>query len=402
VVLALGAAAAYFGHLVLPVPSAAPEAEPLTLTVLPFETVGPGAEQGHLARGISSDLMTDLASLSGLRLINAPAGGSTRYVISGSVQREGETLRINIRLAEARTGEQVWSQRVERPFGDLFAIQSEITHSVMQHLPGKISDAERRRLAKRHTDSLEAYDYFLRGQAKFLVRRSEENRQARAFYGKALELDPKFARAYAGLAMTHAMDYRYQGAAAPSGALDRALELAESARMIDPDIPELYWALGFVHTQSRRHHQAIQALQKAIELNRSYADAYALMGGIYTYVGEPARSIPLLRTALRLNPDGGYLYYLLLGRAYLFENDAQQALINLREALARNPDDVETRVFLAAALVANGDRPAAEWEAELIRAYEQGFSARQWLKTYPMTSAPLQQRLSKLLAELQL
>src|SRR5687768_6899853 len=400
VVLALGAAAAYFGQSVLPVPSAAPEAEPLTLTVLPFETVGPGTEQGHLARGISSDLMTDLSSLSGLRLITAPTGA--RYVVSGSVQREGETLRINIRLADARSGEQVWSQRMERPFGDLFAIQSELTHSVMQHLPGKISDAERRRLAKRHTDSLEAYDYFLRGQAKFLVRRSEENRQARAFYAKALELDPKFARAYAGLAMTHAMDYRYQGATAPSGELERALELAESARLIDPEIPEVYWALGFVHTQSRRHQQAIQALQKAIELNRSYADAYALMGGIYTYVGEPARSIPLLRTALRLNPDGGYLYYLLLGRAYLFENDAQQALINLREALARNPDDVETRVYLAAALVAGGDRPAAEWEADLIRAYDQGFSARHWLKTYPMTSAPLQQRLSKLLAELQL
>ena len=400
VVLALGAAAAYLGQSVLSVPSAAPEAEPLTLTVLPFETVGPGTEQGHLARGISSDLMTDLSSLSGLRLITAPTGA--RYVVSGSVQREGETLRINIRLADARSGEQVWSQRMERPFGDLFAIQSEITHSVMQHLPGKISDAERRRLAKRHTDSLEAYDYFLRGQAKFLVRRSEENRQARAFYAKALELDPKFARAYAGLAMTHAMDYRYQGAAAPAGELERALELAESARLIDPEIPEVYWALGFVHTQSRRHQQAIQALQKAIELNRSYADAYALMGGIYTYVGEPARSIPLLRTALRLNPDGGYLYYLLLGRAYLFENDAQQALINLREALARNPDDVETRVYLAAALVAGGDRPAAEWEADLIRAYDQGFSARHWLKTYPMTSAPLQQRLSKLLAELQL
>jgi TolB-like protein/DNA-binding winged helix-turn-helix (wHTH) protein/Tfp pilus assembly protein PilF len=400
VVLALGAATAYFGQSVLPVPFAAREVEPLTLTVLPFETVGSGAEQGHLARGISSDLMTDLSSLSGLRLITAPTGA--RYVVSGSVQREGETLRINIRLADARSGEQVWSQRVERPFGDLFAIQSEITHSVMQHLPGKISDAEHRRLAKRHTDSLQAYDYFLRGQAKFLVRRTEENRQARAFYAKALELDPKFARAYAGLAMTHAMDYRYQGAGAPAGELDRALELAESARLIDPEIPELYWALGFVHTQSRRHQQAIRALQKAIQLNPSYADAYALMGGIYTYVGEPARSIPLLRTALRLNPDGGYLYYLLLGRAYLFENDAQQALINLREALARNPDDVETRVYLAAALVAGGDRPGAEWEADLIRAYEQGFSARHWLKTYPMTSAALQQRLSKLLAELQL
>ena len=137
-----------------------------------------------------------------------------------------------------------------------------------------------------------------------------------------------------------------------------------------------------------------------IELNRSYADAYGLMGGIYTYIGEPAKTIPLLRTALRLNPDGGYLYFLLLGRAYLFENDVEQALINLREAQARNPDDLETRVFLAAALVARGDLPAAEWEADQIRMRVEGFALRAWLETYPMTSARQQQRLLELHAKL--
>ena len=123
------------------------------------------------------------------------------------------------------------------------------------------------------------------------------------------------------------------------------------------------------------------------------------MGGIYTYVGEPAKSIPLLRTALRLNPDGGYLYYLLLGRAYLFENDAEQALINLREAVARNPDDVEARVFLAAALVAHDERPAAEWEADQILVRHEGFSLRAWLETYPMTSSRQQERLAQLVAK---
>ena len=118
-----------------------------------------------------------------------------------------------------------------------------------------------------------------------------------------------------------------------------------------------------------------------------------------TYTGEPARSIPLLRTAMRLEPAGGYLYFLLLGRAYFFENDFDQALINLRAALARNPADVETRVYLAAALAASGDRSSAEWEAQEIRSLEKGFSASQWLASYPLTSAPHRERLHGLLTK---
>lgn len=303
-----------------------------------------------------------------------------------------------MRLIDARTNEQLWTQRFERPFGDLFAIQSEISRSVVEQLPGRISDVERQRLGKRYTFSPQAYDYFLRGQALFLVRRTQDNREARALFGKALELDPKFARAYAALAMTHAMEYRYQTSAEASAPLKRALELAQTARQIDPGIPEVYWSLGFVQTQSRRHDEALEYLQKAIDLNPSYADAYALMGGIHTYLGQAAKTIPLLRTALRLNPDGGHLYYLVLGRAYLFENDVEQALFNLRQAHARNPDNLETRLFLTAALVARGDRADAEWEAEQIRAHEPGFSTRGWLDTYPLTSAAHQQKLLKLLA----
>lgn len=380
-------------------------ADVITLTVLPFETLGAGPDEAYLARGIGSDLVTDLSRVSRLRLISPPASPAknanaraARYVVAGSVQRDGMTLRVNIRLVDALTNEQLWSQRFEQPWGHLFALQTEISRSLAEQLPGKISDAERLRLAKRYTHSLRAYDEFLRAQALFLVRRPAENRQARALYRQAIELDPKFARAYAGLAMTYAMDHRYETSTEPAAGFGRALELAETARQIDPDIPDVYWVLGFVHTQRRRHEQAIQALKKAIELNPSYADAYALMGGIHTYIGEPGKTIPWLRAALRLHPDGGYLYFLLLGRAYLFENDAEQALINLRESLARNPDNLEARVYLAAALTADGQLAEARWEADEIRAREAGFTARKWLATYPMTSARHQETLVALLA----
>lgn len=377
----------------------------LTVAVTPFESLGSAPDQAYLARGISNDLLTDLARLPGLRLIRGsgpPSGRSpaqgARYVVSGSVQRAADTLRINVHLTDAQTNQQLWSERFERPFADLFAVQDELTRKVCEMLPGRLEAAARQQRAKAYTRSLEAYDQFLRGQSLFLVRQPADNEQARAFYMRAIERDPRFARAYAGLAMTYAMDYRLQPSAGGSQALARAAQLAESARQIDPDIPEVHWAIGFVHTQGRHHALAIDSLQRAIELNRSYADAYALLGGIYTYIGAPEKSIPLLRTALRLDPQGGYLYFMLLGRAYLFENDIDQALINLREAVARNAVDVETRIYLAAAFAAAGDIGAAEWETDEIRALQPEFSMQRWLDTYPLTDASQREKLLALVA----
>lgn len=420
-VLALAAAGAYF-HLYrsgpdptpladfdldAPDPADARKTRLVTVTVLPFESLGGAVgEHAYLAQGISNDLMSELSRLSGLRLISASSaepGARTargaRYVVSGSVQRESQTLRVNVRLVDARTDVQLWSERFEKPFRDLFAVQDDIVRRLLEQLPGKVSDAERQRLAKRHTRSLEAYEYFLRGQALFMVRRGEDNDQARSYFRRALELDANFARAYASLAMTYAIEFRLRPSADSSSMLARAFELAETARLMDPDIPEIHWALGFVHVQGRRHDRAIESLRRALELDRSYADAYALMGGVYTYIGQPGKSIPLLRTAMRLNPDSGYLYYLLLGRAYLFENDIEQALINLRVAVTRNPADLEARVYHAAALVAAGNRRDAEWEAEEIRALSAAFSMRDWLESYPMTHAGQRERLSGLLAK---
>jgi TolB-like protein/Tfp pilus assembly protein PilF len=379
--------------------------------VAPFESFAADGAETYLARGIAADLATDLSRLSGLRVISSStilsaeflreraAKGGPRYLLSGAVQRGAGSLRINVRLIEAESGRQLWAERYDRPFRDLIAVQEEIIGHLLQVLPVQVSKAERERLSRRYTRNLEAYDYFLRGKAAFLARQPAENRTARQLYEKAIGLDPAFARAYAGLALTHADDYRNQWTADGKRSLATALQLAETALQMDPDIPDVYGVLGYIRAVQHDYQGAIQLHERAVKLDPSYADAYAYIGASYTLMGQPARTIPFMRAAMRLNPDGGFMYFLVLGRAYLFTGDLEQATINLREALARNAADLESRVYMAATFVAAGDLQAGKWEAHEIRALQPDFNARQWLQTYLMRDERQRRQLSGLLAQ---
>jgi DNA-binding winged helix-turn-helix (wHTH) protein/TolB-like protein/Tfp pilus assembly protein PilF len=368
-----------------------------TVAVVPFESLGGGTEPGYLARGLAADLATEMSRFSALRVIAASRfdekSPPARYVVSGSVQRAADQLDVNVRLSDAASGRQLWAERYTRHLKDLFAVQQEIIDRLIKALPVTVSEAERRRAARRYTRSLEAYDDFLRAKSAFLARTRADNESARALYLQALKLDPGFARAYAGLALTYTADYRSLWTDDRSNALARATELAQTALRIDPEIPEVYWVLAYLNAMARKHEEAINYLNQAIALDRSYADAYAFMGALYTHIGQPQRAIPPVRTAMRLNPEAGFIYFLILGRAYLFQGDSEQASINLQEALARNPTDLEVHVFMAATLVALGKREAAGWEAEEIRGLQADFSTPKWLQTYPMTDEGQKRRL---------
>lgn len=372
-----------------------------TVTIAPFEALGGDPQAVLLAGGLTADLITDLSKVGGLSVVVvAPGQARTGYLVSGSVQRIDKRVRLHIHLTDAHTGKQLWAEKFDRAVGDFFAIQEELAPKILQILPAKVSQAELRRVAQRHTRNLEAYESFQRGQAALLAREKVANESAREMFRRAIALDATFARAYSGLALTHAADYRNQWTVDGAAALGRAFDIARTAHEMNPDIPETYWVLAFVHMERRQHDQALQQLRTAVGLYPSFADGYALMGGVNTYIGRPMETVPLLRTAMRLNPEAGYLYFLLLGRAYLFLGDLEQARVNLEHALARNPANVETHVYMAALHAIAGDKSAAAWQAEEIRALQPGFSARAWLATYPMTDSPQQVKLREALAQL--
>src|SRR6266850_1326510 len=375
---------------------AADVAQPPTLAIAPFEALSKDSQELLLARGITTDLLTDLSKSSGLSVIGfSPMEGrprsevwshaESRYLVSGTVQRIGQRLRLHVFLTEQGSGRQLWSERFDRSLTDLFAIQDELAPKIVRMLPAKVSEAELRRMAQRHTRNLQAYEHFQQGQAALLVRQKSGNETARQMFRRAIDLDKTFARAYSGLALTYAADYRNQWTADAAGALERAFELARTANEINPDIPETYWTLAYVHAQRREHPQALKHLERSLTLYPSFSDGYALMASVKTFAGQPAASIPLMRTAMRLNPTSGYLYFLVLGRAYFFLGNLEQARINLEEASRRNPEYLETHVYLAALELASGGTPSARWEADQIRALEPAFSAKRWLDNYPMT-----------------
>ena len=380
-------------------------AEQPTIMISVFDILGDDPQAALLARGIVADLKTDLSKVSGLAVITtgAATGDSApaaRYRVSGTVQTAAGQLRLHVALVDTRSGRQLWAERFDRAPKDLFAIQQELAPKILQVLPAKVSESELRRVAERYTRNLQAYEYFQRGQAALLVRQQEDNERAREMFRRAIEMDPSFARAYASLALTYAADYRNQWTSDGRAALERAGWMARTAYDMNPDMPETLWVLAFVQLEHRQHVQALRHLENAVRLSPSYADAYALMGGIHTYIGKSEDTVAYLHRALRFNPDGGYLYYLLLGRAYYFMGDLDPARVNLEQALSRNLENLESHVYMAALHMAAGDRDAASWEAEEIRVLAPGFRVRQWLDTYPMTDGAAKTRLMQALQPL--
>ena len=183
-----------------------------TVTIFPFDVLGDDPEQQYLARGLTADLIAQLSRLSGINVTAASTAGGPpdanadpslekRYEVWGGVRRDSDQLKIELHLIEAVSGRQLWVERYERLFGDLFEIQDEIGTRLAQALSIRVTEVEQVRLAHRYTRSVAAYDLFLRAQSELLVRRKENNERAKDLYLQAVALDPSFARAYGGLAL---------------------------------------------------------------------------------------------------------------------------------------------------------------------------------------------------------
>jgi len=374
----------------LPIATATPE--PLappdgpSIAVLPFDNMSGDQEQEYFADGITEDIITEISKIPGLLVISRNSTFTykgkaakaqdicrdlgVRYVMEGSVRKAGERVRITAQLIDGRSGGHLWAERYDRDLADIFAVQDDVTEKIVRALEVNLVEGTRGRLARVETDNPEAYDLVLRGREQYRLFTKDGNLKACQLYEKAIELDPNYAAAYAGLAGVRMHEW-FQGS---PDALDRAFELALKAKALDPSLPLVYEALGNIYLFKRQYDEAIAAMKRWVEVEPGNADALANLAAILNFSGEPEQVAPMIEKAIRLNPFYPFYYTLYVGQAYLVMQRYEEALEALKRSAIRNPEAMTTHLYLAACYGLMGEDASAREALAEVHRIQPGFS----------------------------
>ncbi len=222
-----------------------------------------------------------------------------RFLVEGSVRRIGDRLRISVHLVEAATESQLWSEHFDRDVSDIFTVQDEAVQMIVAKVAGQLELAEARRVRRKRTENLAAYDCHLRGLASVHSDERKDLAQARAWFEKAAALDPGYAAPLSMLAMVEALEGFYGQL---NDHLDRALTFANAAIALDPNDSWAHCALGYIHLKRRSRDMAAFYFRKAIRLNPNEPDHLALCALYHIAAGHPDLALELMDKAELLNP----------------------------------------------------------------------------------------------------
>ncbi len=369
-----------------PVPGApTASADKPSVVVLPLENMSGDPEQTYFSDGLAEDLITDLSKISGLFVIARNTAFtyrgkaldlkevcrelSVRFALEGSVRRAGNRVRITTQLIDGTSGGHVWAERYDRELTDIFAVQDEVTGEIVAALKVHLTPDERRRVESRGTESIEAYDGFLRGRQLFWQSTSRESTaQAQALFQEAIRLDSGFALAHAYLALTLALEYVNRWSADPEGSLQRAQEEVGRALALDPKEAEAHYVQGIIHLWRKDVDQAIADAEQAIALDPNFARGYGSLATALHYAGRSKEALEQLQTMARLDPQHPPNYKHFLAQAHFALGHYEEAVAALEARLALQPHSDVSRVLLASCHghLGRAGQARAEW-AEALR-----------------------------------
>jgi TolB-like protein/class 3 adenylate cyclase/Tfp pilus assembly protein PilF len=379
--------------------SAAPPGKPgpprLSLVVLPFTNIGGDPEQEHFVDGVTESLTTDLSRMRGAFVIGRNTAFTfkrkavdlkqigrelnVRYVLEGSVQRGSNRMRVNVQLIDAESGNHLWAERFDKPLADLFDTQDEIVGRLANQLGTELIAAEARRAAQ--APNPDSMDLYFQGMAWFNKGRALENMiQARAFFERALALDPNNVDALLGQAMVDVVlgggyltDHRAEHLAAAEATLNKVLAQT-------PNNASAHRYLGSVKASTNRAAQAITEFEHALALDPNFAAAHAGIGVAKLYTGRAEETESHMNEALRLSPrdSAAFGWMAVVGGVKVHLGADAEAVAWLRRAI-----NVDTNVpfgyfFLAAALANLGKQDEALEAAQRGLALDPSFTVRRF------------------------
>ena len=325
-------------------------------------------DQNFFAEGIADDIITALSKLRFLFVIARNSSFAykdktatvkdigrelgVRYVLEGSVRKAGNWVRVTVQLVEAATGVHLWSEHYDRDLADFFAVQDEITASVALAVRPAVEQSERERAARKPPGSLDAWECYQRGMHHFWYQDVDmaQTLQARSFFQRATDLDPRFVRAHGMLSATYnreAVVFRPQlrGEIVP-----RAIECSRRAIAIDPTDAMAHATLAIALTTAGHHAEGIAEADLAANLDPNCYEARFAQGYTRIPAGRARDAIEPLRIAMRLNPFGNPFHLTNLARAHYLAGEYEAAIPVAQQARRETPNFAQAHITLMAAL----------------------------------------------------
>ncbi|MFC1833765.1 adenylate/guanylate cyclase domain-containing protein [Thermodesulfobacteriota bacterium] len=359
-----------------------------SIAVLPFVNMSGDPKQEYFSDGITEEIITGLSKIPQLFVIarnssftfkgkpvNVRDVGKklgVRYVLEGSVRKQGDKVRITAQLIDAQTGGHVWSERYDREVKDIFALQDEIAMKLMIAMQVRFTEGEQLRLWRKKTGKVnrEAYEKLTEARMNFSRGTEAGNLAARKFLEEALELEPRWAAAYAQLAGVHMTAVLMGWTKDPRESRQKAYKMAKRALSLDDSLDGPHYTLGYIYALSGRLDEAIAEGERAVELNPNGAGALAVQGLILNWAGRPREAIPIIRKAIRLNPIPPPWYYGFLGMSFRLTQQYDKAIAAYKRGLDVQPDHPICLLGLAATYSLVGrPKEARETATELLRFY---------------------------------
>ena len=313
-----------------------------SIAVLPFTNMSGSPEQEYFCDGITDQIITSLSLIPRLFVI---ARNSTfvykgkavkvqkvaeelgvRYVLEGSVQRSEGRVRILVQLIDAIKGVHLWSERYDRDLKDLFVLQDEIAKQIMTALQVKLTEGEYASGISGGTSNLEALECFWRAEDQFFRWTKEGNTSARQWAQKAVDLDPKFAAAWALMGFTHLFDVNFGWSKSPVQSMGGALECAQKAIGLSDSCAKAYALMGYINLLNRKFDESIENGEKAVRINPNDPQMILILAGIMHFNGKFDESIALAKNAMRLCPYYPAFFLTPLCTSYILTGRYEEAL----------------------------------------------------------------------------